>query len=631
MNIEYYLSQIPEQYQDIYNHPEYDNNKRNCNERLIAISGIIKAYQSLVGKKNIKVLDLGCAQGFFSFSLAEMGCEVTGVDFCEENIRLCNVLQLENGLNCVFEKRCINEDYINGLERYDIVLLFSVIHHIAYSSCFEKARKMLDTIIRKNGMVLMEIALKEEPLYWNMALPSKYDEWFGECFYRKLGRYHTHLSSIERPLVYASDKYIWINNSLYVIQYELKQRQIKNDTRKRYYLSDENLLIKWFFNVEQKQRIELKKESEIIKQIADLEYVPQMLFYEEDDESQIEGLRIHKGENLYEMICEGRTIDYMRIFGDIIAELIILEERKLFHQDIRAWNICIDTSKGKAFLIDYGSLSSVNEDVNICGFIRNNRKVTTYDTYVSLIYDCVCGNYGVFEQGLHQDFIPSTYFFYNSIGERCASFLQEYQLLEEDQKSFKTIKGLYDKYTDSKTPKPSYGKEERIDLLEKQFEGLILDLKTKEDEYNGLAYLNHECMNRIEFLEKIELKIRREYGTEIKKLNRELYRRYMLDAIEGKSIALYGAGKHTIEVLGIIGDKTKVKFIIAENNKENITGIPIIKLSNCDLTEIDAILISSFRFREEMKNELIEYKGTIVDVYEMLSNNGIEFNKEFYI
>lgn len=64
---------LPEFYQPIYGHKEWDNKPlRNCEDRLPDIE---KVYDHLSNelKRPLRVLDLGCAQGFFSFNIAHKG------------------------------------------------------------------------------------------------------------------------------------------------------------------------------------------------------------------------------------------------------------------------------------------------------------------------------------------------------------------------------------------------------------------------------------------------------------------------------------------------------------------------------------------------------------------------------
>ena len=70
------VKDLPEFYQPIYGHGEWDDKPlRNCRDRLSVIK---KIYDDLSARlqRPLRVLDLGCAQGFFSLNIASWGGSV---------------------------------------------------------------------------------------------------------------------------------------------------------------------------------------------------------------------------------------------------------------------------------------------------------------------------------------------------------------------------------------------------------------------------------------------------------------------------------------------------------------------------------------------------------------------------
>lgn len=64
---------LPEFYQPIFGHGEWDDKPlRNCKDRLPIIEKIYDDLSKKLGRP-LRVLDLGCAQGFFSLNLAIRG------------------------------------------------------------------------------------------------------------------------------------------------------------------------------------------------------------------------------------------------------------------------------------------------------------------------------------------------------------------------------------------------------------------------------------------------------------------------------------------------------------------------------------------------------------------------------
>ncbi|NTU21751.1 class I SAM-dependent methyltransferase [Brevibacillus sp. HB1.2] len=111
------------------------NWERVCFDRLLAIIHDLE----VLGLKQQKILDVGCNIGFFSHTLSALGHTVVGID----NNAAPNVqgfyaepcLDTAQKNNTIYntDARFIEadiEDYIkNTSDRYDIILLFNVVHH----------------------------------------------------------------------------------------------------------------------------------------------------------------------------------------------------------------------------------------------------------------------------------------------------------------------------------------------------------------------------------------------------------------------------------------------------------------------------------------------------------------------
>ncbi|WP_261370573.1 class I SAM-dependent methyltransferase [Xanthomonas citri] len=67
------VAALPEKYQPIFGHPEIsDGSSRGCEDRLEVILDVVDHLRTALGRP-IRVLDLGCAQGYFSLNLAARG------------------------------------------------------------------------------------------------------------------------------------------------------------------------------------------------------------------------------------------------------------------------------------------------------------------------------------------------------------------------------------------------------------------------------------------------------------------------------------------------------------------------------------------------------------------------------
>ena len=170
--VEVLIEKLPEQYQQIFSYSQYDSlGSRKCDSRLKKILDVYNQIKKQL-ERELKVLDLGCAQGYFSLNLAKEGACVSGVDYNQENINLCNKLSnIHNLTNVEFKKDKIQNFLKNNpLQEYDLVLGLSVFHHI----CHEEGYQFTQNLIKETAEVIpngiYELALSSEPMYWAKSL-----------------------------------------------------------------------------------------------------------------------------------------------------------------------------------------------------------------------------------------------------------------------------------------------------------------------------------------------------------------------------------------------------------------------------------------------------------------------------
>ena len=123
---------------------------------------------------------------------------------------------------------------------------------------------------------------------------------------------------------------------------------------------------------------------------------------------------------------------------------------------------------------------------------------------------------------------------------------------------------------------------------------------------------------------KIKEKERREQIEKRKNLVYEILVRDLKD----KRVIIKGAGVHTKEILKLVGNKINFVYILANSNgMEDINvSLPVKKSFDPEFQEADVILISSYKYRDEMKYELLEYRDKI-EIYDIYAQ-GID--REFF-
>jgi O-antigen chain-terminating methyltransferase len=264
---------LPEVYQPIYGHPEFNElASRPCDDRLRLITSIYTRLADEIGRP-LRVLDLGCAQGYFSLHLAERGAIVKGIDRLEENINLCRGLAEKHpGYSVQFEVGSI-EEVLSRLMPGDIDLVIgmSVLHHLCAERGAEQTRSILKELSSKIEAGVFEVALKEEPLPWASQQPDTPDWLYQDfAFLACAGEFTTHLSDRRRPVYFASNKFWLAENTITRFHHwtpfahELDPLAI--DRQRRYFSTDDQFMKLFRFHGPQAalNRQELEREIECL-------------------------------------------------------------------------------------------------------------------------------------------------------------------------------------------------------------------------------------------------------------------------------------------------------------------------------------------------------------------------------
>ncbi len=150
-------------YQPIYRHHEYDDkalrSRHSCEGRLPYIK---KIYDGLNAKLNrpFRVLDLGCNNAYMTLSIAEWGCEITGVDNSKPCLNLGEFLANEHPKFKIKFIHARLEDFIPAIknDEYDLVLGLSVFHWISKEKGFPTVQKLFKDLAEKIPVGLFEMA-----------------------------------------------------------------------------------------------------------------------------------------------------------------------------------------------------------------------------------------------------------------------------------------------------------------------------------------------------------------------------------------------------------------------------------------------------------------------------------------
>ncbi|MGL9722418.1 methyltransferase domain-containing protein [Sodalis sp. (in: enterobacteria)] len=376
-NVQQLVAELPEVYQTIYGHPEWAQAaSRDCYDRIDTLGAIYDQLAAKLGRP-LRVLDLGCAQGFFCLSLAERGATVKGVDFQEENIAVCRALADENPqLDASFATGRI-EEVIDALEpgQYDLAIGLSVFHHIVHLHGVARTQRWLARLASCTEAMILELARRGEPLYWGPSQPVDPRELLRDCaFFHEIARFNTHLSAIYRPLYVVSQHWLLLEGHCEVIEQwrdaPYTEAQEAHHGSRRYYFGKNYFCKVINFNLadgslleaeNQRNQDELRRECAFLGAPPSGFVAPALLGHGiSDSEGWLITERL-EGKLLRDRLLREDGLDRARIIGELLEQLKLLEQAGLYHDDLRSWNVLINRNDAVR-LIDYGSIGAEKTD-----------------------------------------------------------------------------------------------------------------------------------------------------------------------------------------------------------------------------------------------------------------------------
>ena len=369
--VEVLIEKLPEQYQQIFSYSKYDSlGSRKCDSRLKEILDVYNQIKKQLGR-DLKVLDLGCAQGYFSLNLAKEEAFVCGVDCNQENINLCNKLSNIHNLNNLEFKKDKIQNFLksNPLQEYDLILGLSVFHHICYEEGYEFTKNLIQETSKVIPNGIFELALKSEPMYWAESLEENEKDLI-DCysFTNQISKVETHLSEVKRPIFFVSNKIFLMESFATNFDVVLSsphdfEDNAHNGTRK-YFISTD-LIIKYLSFQKEKNRLLNKKEFKYEINFLENEVViknkPKVVFSFANKEFGVIAREKIDGVLLHKRIKDLSFKDKKKLVLHLISQLVILEENNLYHNDLRVWNLIIDHTN-EVSLIDYGAITESSND-----------------------------------------------------------------------------------------------------------------------------------------------------------------------------------------------------------------------------------------------------------------------------
>jgi O-antigen chain-terminating bifunctional methyltransferase/kinase len=344
---------------------------RHCMDRLTHIVSVCEAMQAAL-ERPLRVLDLGCGQGFFSYGLSARGALVHGIDHRAANISVCRALAEERGdLTISFDTARI-EDVVPSLEAdcYDLVLGIGVFRHIVHENGPTYLRAMLRDLGDKVAAGLFEFALAEEPSDGAVVQPKSRRHLLADlAFVHEVAKLDAGSSTIPRPLYFASNRCWYLNGKACVFT---EWTSVSNDAApdvhqgtRRFYFARDVFAKQFLLNDPThsvSNREEWSREVHFLKNPPPHFTAPTLHLHGQNDTEAWLVRDLLPGETLDRRVAAGDgAYDAGGIIRDVLRQLATLERANLHHNDVRTWNVLID-QHGGATLIDFGAITRRSED-----------------------------------------------------------------------------------------------------------------------------------------------------------------------------------------------------------------------------------------------------------------------------
>mgnify|MGYP000954079121 FL=1 len=130
-------------------------------------------YRYLKGKKNLRILEVGCGNGYLSYSMNKLGHNVTGIDLSANAIA-----NAKKNYGNYFVNSSVEDFSKNNNEKYDLIVSTEVIEHVKNPVLFFKE---LYHLLNKNGTLILttpDMGFTKNDSIWFTDLPPVHLFWF---------------------------------------------------------------------------------------------------------------------------------------------------------------------------------------------------------------------------------------------------------------------------------------------------------------------------------------------------------------------------------------------------------------------------------------------------------------------
>ncbi len=341
----------------------------------------------------LRMLDIGSSLGYMCYYFADRAAITEGWEAHAKNAEVSRLVGDINGIHTAIKTKQFNDETVTTIpvDHYDAVFILSVLHHITHYNGLEYTQKLMQELMQRVPMVIVELASRDEDkkLFWNDAQPKDplavFDLVRDEVDIKKIGSFHNHLSKKARPLYAVTRKRVVVVNGKRYSYSEKKNQaysrspMVFSPSLRRYYISEKYVIKEYDFANETsgENKRQIIAEIDNLLHLGLVHHVPQLVDFEITSERARLVLVRAPGGLLSDLIDTDQEIVLKPIIRDVLKSLRDLHAQGLSHNDVRSWNIVVHGKTGR--LIDYGLVSYKQTDDDIVSVLWTIHAALTHD------------------------------------------------------------------------------------------------------------------------------------------------------------------------------------------------------------------------------------------------------------
>lgn len=312
-----------------------------------------------------RILDIDCQLGYFSFYFAERGYLVEGMDERSKYVKVCKLLQRVNQKKARFSVKRFSPELIKEIrtDDYDIAFLLNTVKQLLIVKGAFFVQELIRDLLEKIPVLVIDLPMNDQSVMGEVANEAEIFSLCTGCSIKKVTCWPNHLSS-NWHAVYLVKKNIqqFCSKPCLIYDRRMTAHRGAGYYGRSYYDCGASYLKKYL--LEYNNPLKIFSEIECYQKIPSNPYFPQILSWQKNERSIEIMFSKLPGENIYNLLLQGKTLPIFPIVLDLIKGLKLLLDCGYYHNDVRLWNLLFDGSR--TYLIDFGLIDQhENENTNI--------------------------------------------------------------------------------------------------------------------------------------------------------------------------------------------------------------------------------------------------------------------------